>query len=356
MKFTAFTIALFASSASAFSVHSSFPVKQRTASSTQLHASLNSKNDDLYAGQTNTALSAATLADVDVVEQLDQAAEVESAAKSYLDDGFIFGLESSGLERPKGKSANVVVEGDSLETQPWQVAAVGTTFAGHAIFAGTAIYQMLALNNGDTVFTAAESLAVIASSWAIADLGSGILHWSVDNYGNGRTPIMGGIIAAFQGHHSAQWTITYREFCNNVYKLCIPFGIPTMAAISLLAGSEHPSVTLFFAVFCAMEILSQEFHKWAHMSKGEVPSYVNWLQDVGLTISRKAHANHHKVPYDGNYCIVSAYAMTTWTAAGSSEHAVYEFNGVESNSWKLDPELRARTLMGDYSLPLKQKR
>jgi hypothetical protein len=42
---------------------------------------------------------------------------------------------------------------------------------------------------------------------------------------DGRTPVMGGIIAAFQGHHSAPWTITQQGFCNNVYKLCIPFGV-----------------------------------------------------------------------------------------------------------------------------------
>ena len=37
--------------------------------------------------------------------------------KSYLDDGFIFGLEGSGIERPKGKVSQVVVEGDTTETQ-----------------------------------------------------------------------------------------------------------------------------------------------------------------------------------------------------------------------------------------------
>ena len=80
--------------------------------------------------------------------------------------------------------------------------------------------------------------AVIVSSWIAADFGSGVFHWSVDNYGNGRTPVMGNIIAAFQGHHSAPWTITYRGFCNIVWKLCIPFGLPTVAAINYLAGDN----------------------------------------------------------------------------------------------------------------------
>ena len=160
--------------------------------------------------------------------------------KSYLDDGFIFGMEGSGLSRPKGKVAQIVVEGDSLDTQPYQIALVSATFLNHAFMSLFAMNQLLSINHGSYTMTIAQSLVTIVSSWVIADLGSGVLHWSVDNYGNGRTPIMGNIIAAFQGHHTAQWTITERQFCNNVHKLCIPFGIPTVGLIALLAGSSHP--------------------------------------------------------------------------------------------------------------------
>jgi len=311
----------------------------------------NVRSTKLTTSSTSTSLNAATLtADSEADVQQEQE---ESPAKSYLDDGFVFGLEGSGIERPKGKAANFVIEGDSLETQPYQVAAVAGTFIGHGLFAATAISHMLANNGGDAALTAVQSLALVASSWVLADLGSGILHWSVDNYGNGRTPIMGNIIAAFQGHHSAPWTITYRGFCNNVYKLCVPFGVPTIAAINALAGPDHASVTLFFTVFCAMEILSQEMHKWSHMTKSEVPGWVNWLQDVGLSIGRKPHALHHQAPYDGNYCIISGICNESLDKSGffrRLEHMVYKWNGVESNAWKLDPELRARTLRGEYKL------
>ena len=167
-----------------------------------------------------------------------QSTDDVTAQKNFLDDGFVFGLEGSGLERPKGKDANVVVEGDSLETSPQQVAIVSGTFAGHSLFAANALHTLYEQTGNNIELTAATSIATIIFSWVMADFGSGVLHWSVDNYGNGRTPIMGNIIAAFQGHHSAPWTITYREFCNNVWKLCIPFGVPTVAMITYLAG-EH---------------------------------------------------------------------------------------------------------------------
>mmetsp|Transcript_801 Transcript_801/g.1904 ORF Transcript_801/g.1904 Transcript_801/m.1904 type:complete len:358 (-) Transcript_801:378-1451(-) len=288
-------------------------------------------------------------------QQID--AQQKKVAASYLDDGFVFGLDGSGLERPKGKEANVVVEGDSLETTPQQIGIVFSTFVGQFLIALNAISQYLAQTDGNVELTAFTSLSVIVASWVLADFGSGVFHWSVDNYGNGRTPVMGSIIAAFQGHHSAPWTITYRGFCNNVWKLCIPFGLPTVAAISYIAGPENSMVTLFFTFFCAIEIMSQELHKWSHMTKKETPAFVNTLQALGVTIARVPHAQHHLAPYDGNYCIVSGLCNETLDKSGFfrwMEHKVYELNGVESNAWKLDPELRARTLRGEYQLPASQ--
>ena len=298
-----------------------------------------------------SALQAATIADADLDNLLEVEVEESNAKKTWNDDGFVFGLEGSGLERPQGKTAVVVVEGDTLETQTYQVAIVAATFAAHTYFATSSMAAILEQNGGNMGMTVAQITALTVSSWVAADFGAGVLHWSVDNYGNGRTPVMGGIIAAFQGHHSAPWTITERGFCNNVYKLCTPFGIAPMALISLLTG---PSATLFFTIFCALEIGSQEFHKWSHQLKSDNTDYANWLQDAGLVIGRKQHAQHHLAPYDGNYCIVSGFCNEFVDGSGlfrRLEHAVYKLNGVEANSWKLDPELRERTLAGDYSLP-----
>ena len=274
--------------------------------------------------------------------------------KSFLDDGFVFGLEGSGLERPQGKVAQIVVEGDSLETKPWQPIIVwGTLFFQVGLALKSMSELLTVVHQGALVPAVLESSLLLVTAYVLADFGSGVLHWSVDNYGNGRTPIMGGIIAAFQGHHSAPWTITERGFSNNVYKLCVPFGPVTTSAIAAIAG---PSVTLFFTAFCALEILSQEFHKWSHMTKSQTPQWVNRLQDVGLTIGRKPHAQHHLAPYDGNYCIISGICNQWLDRTGffrRLEHLIFKWNGVESNAWKLDPELKAKTLQGNYALGMK---
>jgi len=282
-----------------------------------------------------------------------------TSQKSYLDDGFVFGLEGSGLERPKGKVAHVVVEGDFLETTPVQFGIVATTLAFQAALAVASLYSIVSSSSGgiDMVSSTAEVAACLVSSWLAADLGSGILHWSVDNYGNGRTPVLGNIIAAFQGHHSAPWTITQRQFCNNVHKLCIPFGlVPILLILGTQSFHYHPLLTLFLINFSVFEIVSQEFHKWSHMTPSECPWWANdILQKFKVAINRAPHAKHHMAPYEGNYCLVSGVHNEWLDNTGffrRLEHAVYKLNGVESNSWKLDEKLRERTLQGDYRKPV----
>lgn len=70
-------------------------------------------------------------------------------------------------------------------------------------------------------------------------------------------------------------------------------------------------------------------------------------------VGKQSHAQHHIAPYDGNYCIVSGFWNKMLDESGffrRLEHMIYRINGVESNAWKLDEELRMRTLRGEYSL------
>ncbi|CAF2072183.1 unnamed protein product, partial [Brassica napus] len=55
--------------------------------------------------------------------------------------------------------------------------------------------------------------------YVLTDLGSGVYHWAIDNYGDESTPQVGAQIEAFQGHHKWPWTITKRQFANNLHAL-----------------------------------------------------------------------------------------------------------------------------------------
>lgn len=138
--------------------------------------------------------------------------------------------------------------------------------------------------------------------YALADLGSGVYHWGIDNYGGAETPLFGSQIDAFQGHHKWPWTITRRQFANNLHALA---RVVTFAVMPMNLVCDDPAVLGFVAVCSGCIMFSQQFHAWAHMTKSKLQPLVVALQDGGVLVSRSQHAAHHRPPYNNNYCIVS---------------------------------------------------
>lgn len=138
--------------------------------------------------------------------------------------------------------------------------------------------------------------------YVMADLGSGVYHWGIDNYGSAKTPVFGTQIDAFQGHHKWPWTITRRDFANNLHALARAVTF-TVLPMDLLCND--PVFHGFVGVCSGCIMFSQQFHSWAHGTKSKLPPLVVALQDAGILVSRSQHAAHHRPPYNNNYCIVS---------------------------------------------------
>jgi hypothetical protein len=122
-----------------------------------------------------------------------------------------------------------LVEGDILESDDRQRAIVGVSYAALAVLFTKGCILLPPL----TALVVAQTLLAVLVGFEFADLGSGVYHWSMDNYGSRDTPIFGTQIEAFQGHHELPWTITYRQVCNNIYKICqatAPFCVAGEAA------------------------------------------------------------------------------------------------------------------------------
>ncbi|CAN1172145.1 Fatty acid desaturase 4, chloroplastic [Linum perenne] len=172
--------------------------------------------------------------------------------------------------------------------------------------------------------------------YILADLGSGVYHWGIDNYGDGSTPVLGPQIEAFQGHHKWPWTITRRQFANNLHSLA---RVVAFSVIPVELVCNNPSILGFVGMFSGCIMFSQQFHAWAHSTKSKLPAVVVALQDAGVVVSRVQHAAHHRPPYNNNYCIVSGI----WNEF-LDEHKVFEalemvlyFKlGVKPRSWS-DP-------------------
>ncbi|KAG0618402.1 hypothetical protein M758_4G061000 [Ceratodon purpureus] len=180
----------------------------------------------------------------------------------------------------------------NLEHRLW-VAFGATTVAGMVAKA------LSACQSGEDVMQVGAGLL---ASWVLSDLGTGFYHWGVDNYGDASTPFFGSQIDAFQGHHQRPWTITKREFANNIHAIARPAG---MFLTPFLLLPSHPFGDSFLGFFLGMVIMSQQTHALSHFKKSQLPPFIIALQDNGVLLGRKMHGTHHKPPYDVNYCIVS---------------------------------------------------
>lgn len=196
----------------------------------------------------------------------------------------------------KGSAPEFAIAGDSTIETPSQVAAVAVhfviTFLNLAL-AASAIPLHSAVDVLPIIFTVALSIV-------LGDFGTGVFHWATDNYGSIKTPVFGSVCAAFQGHHVTPWTITFRSFANNVYKIC--YG--TIPALLIVAAIPMmPLVKVFFTLFITWWMISQELHKFSHMRS--TPKTIKIFQDMGIILSKKEHGLHHTSPFEGHYCILT---------------------------------------------------
>lgn len=147
-----------------------------------------------------------------------------------------------------------------------------------------------------------EPILASLVGYVLADLGSGVYHWGIDNYGDSTTPLFGPQIEAFQGHHKWPWTITKRQFANNLHALA---RVMTFTVLPIELILNDPTLLAFVGWFSGCIMFSQQFHAWSHSTKSKLPKIVLALQDYGVLVSRSQHADHHRSPYNCNYCIVS---------------------------------------------------
>jgi len=229
-------------------------------------------------------------------------------------------------KRPRGLQPVLTLPGDTLEETPVMV-----------------LYTVLATVSALAVvlhaFVATPLKAAVAVLFGIlgAELFSGCFHWATDNYGSLKTPVVGEACFAFQGHHLAPWTISFRSFGNNVYKiarLAAPLSI-------LFALSCPPAVAAFAAVVFYGQVLAQEFHKWAHTPSKQLAPWQRWLQRNGLAVSTAEHCAHHKPPFAAHYCILNGMLNPTLDSRPvlfwrRLEAFFYRITKVEPNCWKGD--------------------
>eukprot|EP00210_Caulerpa_lentillifera_P006755 g6455.t1 len=216
---------------------------------------------------------------------------------------------------------------EQLDSTPEQQAIVLTSFSLNLLIMTRGLSHLASWDGS------ISTVLAVLTSFITADLLSGVYHWAIDNYGDKTSPMFGKQIEGFQRHHRYPWTITYRQFCNNIHPICSP---AAMTSLLILLLSSPPVFDVFYSTGCSFVILSQQFHAWAHTRPKELNPWVLKLQKAGVLISTSVHCLHHRKPFNCNYCIVSGFWNPILDQSGilySLEKVIYLYTGVKPRSW-----------------------
>jgi hypothetical protein len=162
--------------------------------------------------------------------------------------------------------------------------------------------------------------AAAALGWALADLGSGIVHFLCDRFGSERTPLFGpAVIRPFREHHLDPRAIATHGFVelsgNSALALAPLLALGVALAPRFGAELLHSVAFVGLMSACAGLFATNQIHRWAHMER--VPCVARWLQRCGLAITAQAHARHHAAAHDRAFCITTGWCNATLDRAGA---------------------------------------
>jgi ubiquitin-conjugating enzyme E2 variant len=151
---------------------------------------------------------------------------------------------------------------------------------------------------------------------AAADFASGLIHWGADTWGRDDLPVIGRrLLVPFRVHHLNPDDFLRRRFVDtNGEVACLAVPVILGLLVIPLETDWGGRVAVFGLGFCAIGMLTNQIHQWAHMPSP--PGPVRILQDCGLLLARAEHEAHHARPYDVRYCITTGWCNGPLEAIG----------------------------------------
>jgi hypothetical protein len=180
---------------------------------------------------------------------------------------------------------------------------------------GLILYHLLRFAATPWFFSWWTPIAFLAAMF-FADFSCGVIHWMADTWGSETIPVFGPrFLRPFRLHHLNPDDFLGRNFIDangDVALVTLPFLLSVF-----LIPLDHDLgrvATVFLVASSACALPTNQVHQWAHMS--EPPSWVRWLQRLGVLLSQEQHQIHHTAPYATNYCITTGWCNPTLAAVG----------------------------------------
>jgi len=177
--------------------------------------------------------------------------------------------------------------------------------ASFVIFAAILAWRIAMPVRGHCWLIPAGALAGFIS----ADFLSGLVHWFCDTWGSVETPVIGRLfIRSFREHHVDQEAITRHDFVEangNNFVAAEPLLIISIFLPVATGGLGTLFAAIYLLALALFMSVTSQIHKWAHMKRP--PAWIAWLQRRRIILSPAHHAEHHRSPFDKQYCITAGW-------------------------------------------------
>jgi len=184
-----------------------------------------------------------------------------------------------------------------------QLLASGIFVAGASILLGVLVFRVA---QGVDLRQWWVPLALLAGIVG-ADFGSGLIHWAADTWGRADLPVVGPrVLRPFRVHHVNPDDLLRRRFLDtngDVAAVSVPV-LLGLVFVPLETGWQEV-VAVAGVGLCAMGMMTNQIHQWAHMPSPPPPARL--FQRIGLFLRPDDHAAHHDRPYDARYCITTGW-------------------------------------------------
>jgi plasmanylethanolamine desaturase len=245
-------------------------------------------------------------------------------------------------------SSDLLPEHDQLGPLTRAVEVVSLLAAGMLLFLHAVRFWLI------PEFHAWWAVGVAVAAVLLADLASGIVHWTADTWGSENLPVLGRrFLRPFRVHHVNPDDFLRRDFIDtngDVAMLCIPilagaFWIP-------LETWSGQALVVFLVAFAMAGLPTNQVHQWAHMRLP--PRWVRWLQHRGIILSREQHERHHTAPFATHYCITTGWWNTPLSWVGfypRLERLISRITGAlpRSEDLSFTAEIEQRAIRGRHA-------
>ena len=193
------------------------------------------------------------------------------------------------------------------DDQGWEGATLGDVIAASVLLA---LLAPLAYRTAAALAAGGHGLALAAAlllGVLAADFVGGCVHWLADTFFAEDTPLIGKVlIEPFREHHRDPLAMTRRSFLRVGNSNVVATSVMLVVVWYWRRGSAPGVFTDAWITTLAGALwLTNQFHKWAHVSR--VPPAVAWLQATGLILTPARHARHHTGSHTRGFCVTNGW-------------------------------------------------